>query len=67
MPNYCLQRDEETCIDCGTCDRILTGFRTINKGKIHISESNYGKEHVQEAIRSIISMCPSESISINPS
>jgi len=64
MSNYCLQRDPETCIDCGTCDRILTGFRTVNNGKIQISESNYQKDHVRAAVDSIINICPSESISL---
>jgi len=65
MRSYSLQRDAETCTDCCVCDRILTGFRTVNGGKIQNSESNYHKDHVQEAIRSIIAACPSESISIS--
>ena len=64
MASYSLQRDEETCNDCGICERVLTGFRTINGGKVNISESNYKKDHVQAAIKDIISMCPSESISL---
>jgi len=64
MTNYCLQRDPETCTDCGCCDRVLTGFRTVNDGKIQISESNYQKEHVRDAISNIIKICPTESISL---
>jgi ferredoxin len=62
--SYCLQVDHEICNDCGICDRVLTGFRTNNQGRIYISESNYEKEHVREAVSNVIEFCPEDAISI---
>lgn len=64
MPNYLLKRDAESCNDCGACDIILTGFRNVNNGCIQISEGNYSKEHVKDAIDKIIKICPAEAISL---
>ena len=60
--SYCLQVDHEICNGCGICDRVLTGFRTNNQGRIYISERNYGKEHVRYAMASVISNCPENAI-----
>ena len=62
---YCLQVDREVCNDCGICDKMLTGFLSNNNGRIQISGSNYQKEHVAEAVHSVIKCCPEEAISLS--
>jgi len=64
MPeSYRLIADEE----CGTCDLILPGFRTLKNNSLFISGENFAKESVIEAVHSVIKSCPSGAISIVPS
>lgn len=61
-----LQIDVRRCKDCGTCEGLLPGFKSKQRGMLLISANNMEKESVLQAISCVMGHCPELAISILP-
>lgn len=53
------------CGKCGTCERLIQGFKTKYNGSLMISLSRYNnEEEIRCACNSLIDACPHEAISL---
>lgn len=63
MPDcYMLSIDQDLCVDCGSCEKILPTFKTKYNGIVKISEGMYSDEMVKESIKSVINACTENAI-----
>jgi len=62
--SYLLIHNMERCTDCGMCSCHLPTFLTEHDGTVIVSESNFNKEPIREAILNAIEDCPNNAISI---
>jgi ferredoxin len=62
---YILFADANSCRNCGTCSRLLPGFKSAYKGVLQISSNAFhDREEIRECTQSIIDACPTKSISL---
>lgn len=59
---YVLMIDQDLCVDCGNCSKILPTFKDKYNGKVKISEGMYADEVVKESIKSAINICSENAI-----
>lgn len=59
---YTLKRDEDTCDHCENCDLLFKGFSSMEA--INIRPEDFAKEYVSEAVKSVLGICPTESITL---
>lgn len=63
---YVLKCDEFQCKRCGTCERLIRGFRTKYDGYVFVSRTRYhGDAEVSSACRSLMTACPNEAIDLS--
>jgi hypothetical protein len=61
--NY-LVSDETKCSDCGNCENLLHGFKSIYNGRLLLAKVWIDNEDVKESIDSLKQSCPNKAIDI---
>lgn len=59
-----LKRDPGKCINCRSCEVMLTGFISEHNGTIVLSAEQYDKEETRIAVDDIISCCIGNAIEL---
>jgi len=62
---YILEASCDKCKACGSCERLVPGFKTVYNGRVLVSKASYSIEEVFESVRSIIDACPVNAIDIS--
>lgn len=62
---YTLVSNEIKCGRCGTCERLIRGFKTQYNGCLMISMNRYhNEEEIRCSCESLIDACPNEAIKL---
>ena len=59
-----LKRNAEKCIQCTSCETMLSGFITEHKGILIIPRFQFENESTQAAVEDIINCCIGNAISL---
>ena len=65
MTMYTLFYNSGICTKCGSCERLIHGFKSKHNGVVLISKYNYhNNDEVRYSSQALIDVCPNKAIRI---